>query len=155
MKKALTLVVLAVLIIRTGCAGHKTMTRQTRRGGTLPGVMEEPGLTKLYLQTIGIGSSDASLPATQRKATAREAAIVMAQKEMLSILKGTTIKGNITVERAMEKSSRVEAQVNGLLKGARVIKTEWLKDGSAVVILQLDFQGPLADRIGITDDLRM
>lgn len=86
--------------------------------------------------------ADANLPSTQRKAMAREAAIVMAQKEMLSILKGVTVRGGLTVEKAMEKSSRVEAEVKGLLKGARVIRTEWVEDGrAALVILQLDWGG--------------
>jgi hypothetical protein len=75
---------------------------------------------------------------TQRKATSRNAAIVQAQYEMLSIIKGVELEGGIAVERAMETDSELNTRINAVIKGADVVKTEWTEDDGCVVTLRID-----------------
>jgi hypothetical protein len=92
-----------------------------------------------YFETIGIGAADPSLTNnTQRLATSRDAAIVQAQYEMLSLLKGVQVEGGHTVEKAVETDSKIETYLKDMIHSAEVVKTEWTKDDGCVVTLHLD-----------------
>ncbi len=92
-----------------------------------------------YFEAIGIGAADASLQnTTQRRATSRDAAIVQAQYEMLSYVKGVQLEGGITVQKAMETDSKIETYLREVIKGAEVVKSEWTQDDGCVVTLRLD-----------------
>ncbi|MDD5303569.1 MAG: hypothetical protein PHS14_10725 [Elusimicrobia bacterium] len=91
-----------------------------------------------YIEAIGIGASDPSLTSdTQRKSLARDAAIVKAQYELLSMIKGVTLEGGVTVNRAIETDSKLEARVNDAIKGAEILKTEFTSDNGCVVTMRL------------------
>ena len=91
-----------------------------------------------YLETIGIGASDPTLATdTQRKALARDAGIAKAQFEMLSMVKGVTLEGGITIDRAIEKDSVLEAKLKETIRGAEVMKTEFTSDNGCVVTIRL------------------
>jgi len=88
---------------------------------------------------MGIGAADSTLTNdTQKKATSRDAAIVQAQYEMLTYVKGVQLEGGITVEKAMETDSKIESYLKEVIKGAEIIKTEWTNDNGCVVTLRLD-----------------
>ena len=90
------------------------------------------------LESIGIGASDPALATdTQRKALARDAAIVKAQYEMLSMVKGVSLEGGITVERAMETDSSLETKIKQTISGAEIVKSEFTADNGCVVTLRL------------------
>ncbi|MDD5657985.1 MAG: hypothetical protein PHF00_12110, partial [Elusimicrobia bacterium] len=91
-----------------------------------------------FFESIGIGASDPALSTeTQRKALARDAAIVKAQYEMLSLIKGVQIEGGVTVDRALEVESRLEAKLLQTIRGASIMKSEFTKDNGCVVTLRL------------------
>ena len=159
MSRTISIILVSTFIIFTsGCATHSRILTKKVKGAKdyrqLPDTIEDTRVTKLYIQTIGIGAPDESLPKTQRRATSREAAIAASQFNMLSIVKGIRIKGHITVEKAMEKDSHIVSTVDNLFRGARIVRTEWLEDDGCLVTLQLDFEGNLAKRLGITRDIR-
>ncbi len=80
------------------------------------------------IETTGIGRADPTLTnKTQRQAIAREAAIVEAQTKMLSILKS---------QNAKEQNS--DTLQSGILRGAQVVKTEWIGEDQCRVTLRLD-----------------
>jgi hypothetical protein len=62
---------------------------------------------------------------TQRKSLARDAAIVKAQYEMLSMVKGVELEGGYTVERAIEEDSSLESRIQETIKGAEILKSEF------------------------------
>lgn len=106
--------------------------------GKVVDVIEQNMVTRKYIQSIGIGASDPTLATdTQRKATARNAAIVSAQYEMLSVVKGVEIEGGITVSRAMETDSMLKSHLEEVIRGAEIVSTRFTNDGGAVVILRL------------------
>lgn len=125
-----------VLFVTGGCGGG---VKKHLKKGELKDVLEKESREGRYIQTVGIGAADQSLASkTQRRATSRNAAIVMAQYEMLSIVKGINLEGGVTVQQAMETDSKISAAVNDYIKGAEVIQTEWTEDDGCVVTLRLE-----------------
>lgn len=134
MKKLMTLTVAAIAVALSGCGG---VTRRVHDGKLGQTIDQKPDRGS-YLETIGIGASDPALPTeTQRKALSRDAAIVKAQYELLSMVKGVTLEGGVTVARAMEADSELSAKVHAMIKGAEVVKSEFTSDNGCVVTIRL------------------
>ncbi len=90
------------------------------------------------IMATGIGAADPAIEnKTQRLAMSRNAAIVQAQYEMLTVIKGVTLTGGITVARAMETDSLLASKINAEIKGAEIVKAEWTADDGCVVTLKL------------------
>lgn len=125
---------LAIAVTACACSGPRSRLEDGRVKQTLDQRMDR----RAFIEAIGIGASDPALPTeTQRKALSRDAAIVKAQYELLSMVKGVTLEGGITVKQAMEADSKLEARVHDTLRGAEVIKSEFTSDGGCVVTLRL------------------
>lgn len=123
---------LTLTIFSSGCGP------QYVKKGKVADVIEQNMVTRSHIQSIGIGAADPKLASdTQKKATARSAAIVAAQYEMLSVIKGAEIEGGISVSRAMETDSTLEAQLKHTIRGAEIVSTRFTDDNGAVVILRL------------------
>src|SRR5438477_12631547 len=104
-----------------GCANHSYV-----KHGEIGGSIDQEANHSKYLETIGIGAADSTLTnTTQRRATSRDAAIVQAQYEMLSIVKGIQLEGGVTVQKAMETDSKLETTVKDTIRGATIVKNEW------------------------------
>lgn len=130
-----TILALAAVIF-VGCRGGSSVLTKDR---ALQQTLEHEMVKDDYLESIGIGAADATLTnQTQRKATSRNAAIVAAQYEMLSTVKGLNLEGGISVSRAIETDSNLHTVINAQIKGAEVVKTEWTNDDGCVVTMRLD-----------------
>jgi hypothetical protein len=135
MHRFLVLGVTSGLAILVGCGGSRSYVKS----GEVKRTLEQESIQKNYIETIGIGAADSKMEnSTQRRATSRSAAIVQAQYEMLSIVKGIELEGGIVVEKAIETDSRLETRVKDSIRGAEIIKTEWTGDDGCVVTLRLD-----------------
>lgn len=129
--RAFGLVAVAVL---AGCGG---VTRRVH-GGTVDRVIDQRPVKGGYIEAIGIGASDPTLKTdTQRMALARDAAIVKAQYELMSMIKGVQLEGGVTVERALETDSTLAARVHDTIRGAEIHKSEFTSDNGCVVTLRL------------------
>jgi hypothetical protein len=121
-------------LLLVGCGGKSSYVKK----GEIQRSLEQESVRRDYIESIGIGAADASLDnKTQRMATARNAAIVAAQYEMLSMIKGLQVEGGIRVERAIETDSLLQTKIDEAIKGAEIIKTEWTNDDGCVVTLRL------------------
>jgi len=124
---------LAVAVL-AGCGG---VTRRVHEG-TVDRVIDQKPVRGAYLEAIGIGASNPELKTnTQRMALARDAAIVKAQYELLSMIKGVRLEGGVSVERALESDSVLSARVNDTIRGAEIHKSEFTADNGCVVTLRL------------------
>jgi hypothetical protein len=124
----------AVVFLLAGCAGKKEIVKK----GEISRDIESQAFQKDYIESIGIGAADQTLEnKTQRMATSRNAAIVMAQYEMLSMIKGLKLEGGITVEKAMETDSVIATKIDAEIKGAEIVRTQWTNDDGCVVTLRL------------------
>ena len=116
------------------CSGVTSRVRDGKVQTTIDQKAQRGG----QLEAIGIGASDPTLATdTQRKALSRDAAIVKAQYEMLSMVKGVTLEGGITVDRAMETDSTLETKILQTIRGAEIVKSEFTADNGCVVTLRL------------------
>ncbi len=143
--KTFALVTVAAVSLLVGCGGNKSYVKK----GEIERTLEQESVQKRYLEAIGIGAADSTLTnSTQRRATSRNAAIVAAQYEMLSMIKGIDLEGGIRVERAIETDSVLQTKISAAIKGAEIIKSEWTNDDGCLVTLRLD-KKRLQDQMGV------
>lgn len=134
MKKFLVAGMMGLMVI--GCAGKKSYVNSK---GEISRELDQEAIKKNFIETIGIGAADAALTnKTQKMATSRNAAIVAAQYEMLSMVKGIDLEGGIRVEKAMETDSMLQTKIDAAIKGAEIVKTEWTADDGCLITLRLD-----------------
>jgi hypothetical protein len=128
---------IGLLALAAGLAGCGGVTRRVH-DGNVDRVIDQTPVRSAYIEAIGIGASDPDLKTdTQRMALARDAAIVKAQYELLSMVKGVHLEGGVTVQRALETDSTLAARVNDTIRGAEIRKTEFTADNGCVVTLRL------------------
>ena len=137
MKKSLLVVLVFSVALFVGC-GAKTTKNLVTKDGEIQREWIEEGVTKDAVISKGIGGADQTLKnKTQKMATSRNAAIVNAQYNMLAMIKGINLSGGITVEKAIETNSKLQTEIDEVIKGAQVIKTEWTQDDGCVITLRL------------------
>jgi hypothetical protein len=135
MKKALFIAFAALLA--AGCSSSPDKSTVSKTGEVEREWVEE-GVTKNYVFARGLGAADQTLEnKTQRMATSRNASIVNGQYNMLSFVKGISLEGGVTVEKAIETDSVLATKINAVIKGAQVVRTEWTSDDGCVVVLRL------------------
>jgi hypothetical protein len=128
-----------------GCSNNKSYVKK----GEIERTMDQQAVQKNYIEAVGIGAADQSLTnSTQKRATSRNAAIVAAQYEMLSMIKGVELEGGIRVEKAMETDSVLQTKIDSAIKGAEIVKSEWTNDDGCLVTLRLD-KKRLQDMMGV------
>ncbi len=129
--------ILALALFAWGCASSPDKGMVSTKGEIEKEWVEE-GMTKDAFFARGIGAADQALTnKTQKMATSRNAAIVNAQYNMLTLLKGANLEGGIAVSKAIESDSQLETSINAVIKGAQIVKTEWTSDDGCVVVLKL------------------
>ena len=135
MKKTLALVVLS--LFAAGCSTTNQKSTVSDKGEIEREWVEE-GITKNFVFARGIGAADQTLEnKTQRMATSRNASIVNGQYNMLSFIKGVSLEGGITVEKAIETDSVLATKIESVIKGAQVVRSEWTSDDGCVIVLRL------------------
>jgi len=77
----------------------------------------------------------------QANILARRAAIVDGQRNLLEQIKGVSLDANTTVQNAMVTSDVITTNVNGLLKGFKVVKGAMTAEGVYHVVLQVRLYG--------------
>jgi hypothetical protein len=134
--RALVLLAFSAVLLY-GCASMQNKGVVSKEGEIDREWVEE-GVTKSFVFSRGIGAADQALQnKTQKMATSRNSAIVNAQYNMLSIVKGVKLEGGITVEKAIETDSLLATNIDAMIKGAQVVRSEWTSDDGCVVILRL------------------
>ncbi|HLG28775.1 MAG TPA: hypothetical protein VI387_01075 [Candidatus Brocadiales bacterium] len=135
LKNIVYLIGLVILASSIGC-GNVT-TSKVKEGEIIDDIQME-NIQKDFIETIGIGAADANLTnKTQRRSLSRDAAIIKARHEMLSVIKGLRLTGDETVEKAIVTNSKLGTEVDALIKGAEIIRTQWTSDDGCVVTLRL------------------
>ncbi|MBI4249885.1 MAG: hypothetical protein HY611_10315 [Elusimicrobia bacterium] len=135
MKKVAFLTAAAMVLAVAGCGGAKSVVKK----GEIERSIDQQTDRGRYFEVIGIGGADPSLTnKTQRMSLSRDAAIVKAQFELLTIIRGVEVEGGIKIVDALSKDSTLEARLDEVIKGAEPVKTDWTSDDGCVVTLRLD-----------------
>jgi hypothetical protein len=96
----------------------------------------------------GIGAPPSRpLNAAQARAMTERAAFVVAIRNLLEIVKGVRVDSSSVVENFMVKSDVIKTRVDGIVRGARVVKTQYMSDGSVEVLVAMPMKGALMDAV--------
>jgi hypothetical protein len=85
--------------------------------------------------------------AAQARAMAERAAFVVALRNLLETVKGVRVDSESIVENFMTKSDVIRTKVDGIVRGARTVKTQYLSDGSVEVLVALSMKGEFLNAI--------
>mgnify|MGYP006278135587 CR=1 FL=1 len=77
----------------------------------------------------------------QAKILAREAAITMAQRRLLEVIKGVNINSTQTVKNAQIQSDVIKKRLSGVIKGAMIVEEKQPAKGTYMVVLEVKFYG--------------
>jgi len=125
---------LAAVVALTGCSASHTMSK-----GQIKQTWEQEQVQKNFIEVRGIGAPDPTAATdAQKKYTSREAAIIDAQAKLLEIVKGLELEGYGTASKAMLVDQELTKKVQGAIRGATEVKTEWDNQMGCVVTLHLD-----------------
>ena len=98
------------------------------------------------LVASGTGAPPANAPNAMRaKTLAQRAAVVIAQRNLLEVVKGVHVDSTTVVEDFMAVDDTIVAKVKGVLANASVEKLQVLADGSIKVTMGMPLQGELAE----------
>jgi hypothetical protein len=96
----------------------------------------------------GIGAPPSQpMNAAQARAMTERAAYVVALRNLLEVVKGVRVDSESTVENYIVKSDVIRTRVDGIVKGARIVKTRYLSDGSVEVQVAMPLRGALMDAV--------
>ncbi len=98
----------------------------------------------IYATGIGVPPVQ-SANAAQARAMAERAAFVVALRNLLEIVKGVRVDSETVVENFMVKSDVIRTRVDGVVKGARIVKTQYMSDGAVEVQVVMSLKGALMD----------
>jgi len=96
----------------------------------------------------GIGAPPAyPANAAQARAMAERAAFVVALRNLLETVKGVRVDSETVVENFMTKSDVIKTKVEGLVRGARTVKTQYMSDGSVEVLVAMPMRGAFMNAV--------
>jgi len=100
------------------------------------------------VMAVGIGAPPAdAVNAAQARAMAKRAAVVVAQRNLLETLKGVRVDSETIVENFIVASDRIRTAVQGIIRGATEMKTQYMSDGSVEVTIAVKLAGALAEEL--------
>src|SRR5574341_761850 len=96
----------------------------------------------------GMGAPPAiSANMAQARAMAERAAQVVALRNLLETVKGVRVDAETVVENFLVKSDVIRTHVEGIVKGARIIKKQYLSDGSVEMLVAMPMKGALLNAL--------
>lgn len=101
---------------------------------------------EIYAKGIGAPPSQYANPA-QARAMAERAAFVVAIRNLLETVKGVQVDSETVVENFMVKSDVIRTKVDGIVKGATIIKKEYMSDGSVEMLVGMNMKGALMNAL--------
>jgi len=133
MTTGMALAAAALMLTAVSC-GPKSRVKK----GQVMDVLDQDSTRRTFIEAIGIGGSDPGLPTqTQRRALARDAAIIKAHNELLAMIKGAELESGQTVEQSLMANQVMTEKLKHTIKGAEIVKTEFTNDDGAVVTMRL------------------
>lgn len=88
----------------------------------------------------GIPQTDATNPSHARN-TSRRAAIVDAQRNLLELIEGAQVTAETTIENLMMESDVITTKVRGVVRGARIVDTQFDAYGNCTVTMRMPLYG--------------
>ncbi len=104
--------------------------------------------TKGIIQATGIGTSpEEYYGKPQARPMALRAARIDAMRNLLEVTQGVRIDSATVVKNFAVTNDVIMAKVSGMVKGAQIVKQEYLSDGTVEVTMQMSLHGGFAQLI--------
>lgn len=95
-----------------------------------------------YIEAVGIGAPpDRSIGKPQARPMALRAAEQVAKRNLLEITKGVRIDSTTLIKDFTVESDIINSQVEGFIKGAMVVKQDYMSDGTVEVTVRMPIFG--------------
>jgi hypothetical protein len=135
----LRVILISSLLLLAGPAGAQTFgpsdAVETVGSGTVNWTTGE-------VYATGLGAPPAmSANMAQARAMAERAAQVVAIRNLLETVKGVRVDSETVVENFLVKSDVIKTRVEGIVKGARIVKMQHMSDGSVEVLVAMPMKG--------------
>jgi len=99
-------------------------------------------------EATGIGAPPAKpVNMAQARAMAKRAAVIVARRNLLEIIKGVRIDSMTLIKDFVVKSDIIHNQVEGYLKGSQIVDIAYMSDGSVEATVAMKLRGGLANLI--------
>lgn len=93
-----------------------------------------------WLIVTGYGAPNQGKPAAQGKLMAKRAAELDARRALLEQVKGTKIDSTTYVRDYIAQNDSIRSDVDGLVKGAQIVATRFMDDGTCEVDIKIDMK---------------
>jgi hypothetical protein len=95
-----------------------------------------------YIEAVGIGAPpQRNIGTPQARPMALRAAQVDAYRNLLEVVNGVRVDSTTTVKDFTVESDIINTQVQGIVKGAKTMKQEYLSDGTVEVTVRMPMAG--------------
>lgn len=144
-KDRITSACVAIILFCAGTASAQTFGFAEAVENVGPGKVN---WTTNEVFAIGLGAppSRAANPG-QARAMAERAAHVVALRNLLETVKGIRVDSETVVENFIVSSDVIRTRVNGIVKGARVVKKRYLSDGSVEMLVAMPIKGAFLNAV--------
>jgi hypothetical protein len=97
-----------------------------------------------YVEALGVGAVDtARIKGTNARPMCLRAAKVDGYRNLLEATKGVQVDSRTTVREFVTESDVINTAVSGFVRGAQIINTDYLSDGTCEVTLRMSLRGEL------------
>ena len=104
--------------------------------------------TERTITATGSGAPDLKAPnVAVARLGAERVAKMDALRNILETLKGVRVSSDVTVKNEMITSSKMRAQIEGVARRFKVLKTKYYSDGGVDLIVQMSLDGNLASTL--------
>lgn len=101
-----------------------------------------------YIEAVGIGAPpERFIGKPQARPMALRAAELVAKRNLLEITKGVRIDSATVIKDYMVESDIINSQVEGFIKGAMVVKQDYMSDGTVEVTVRMPLFGDFSQVI--------
>ena len=101
-----------------------------------------------YIEVVGIGApSQRDIGKPQARPNALRAARIVAYRDLLEATKGIRVDSTTTIQNFTVESDVINAKVEGIVKDAKVVKEEYMSDGTVEVTVRMPLAGEFASAI--------
>jgi len=136
----LVLIFLGSLFINQPCQAREPDLEPVAQYGTIDWISQ-----KIIATGIGVPSAEVGQNPAQARVMARRAAVVVARRNLLEVVKGVRIDSRTSVVDYAVKDDTIVSRVKGVLDNSVVEGYRYMADGSVEATVSMPLSGPLGE----------
>ena len=142
--RTLVVVAVALMLVFPATEGFVQEWQHLQQVGAHGSINWSEGI----MMAVGIGTPpEKYYGKPQARPMALRAAQLDAYRNLLEVTKGVRVDSTTIVKDSMVESDMIRSQVEGMVKGAQIVKKEYLSDGTVEVTLAMSLHGGFAQLI--------